>query len=384
MKNILQIGAVYRDGVTKGLLRRLLCLLLVTGISLAAGVGAFAQQFKGGQITYKYLGGGSYEMLIKGYWDKDGVGSIYPYYEGSPKLSSVAATVSKTLLPDGVTVEHIQKQKVTWSKPGLHQITWTSCCRGQGTNFGANEAGLFAAVYYNPEQPNSSPQFYDLPVFNFPADKPINYNFNVEDPDGHELEYSLEKPYGIVEDVYVTLNQKGFKITNDGKIVWDKPMQGLWLVNVKVKEKVNGNYTGVYVLREFILNIGTFTNEAPQFTPVAQKFVKEGEAVSFSVEASDNQNVTISATGSVFEKGASFRQQVQSTAAKGVFSWTPPLGTSGKFVVQFTATDAHMMPLTSQMAVTVTVVPANCGVLAAPAIKTQPCEGSSNGQVTVA
>ncbi|WP_161889570.1 T9SS type A sorting domain-containing protein [Pontibacter russatus] len=273
---------------------------------------------------------------------------------------------------------------MTWSTPGLHKITWTSCCRGRGSNFVDNEAGLFAALYYNPQQPSSSPQFYDLPVFNFPVDKPISYNFNVEDPDGQELEYSLEKPYGMFEDPYASMTQKGFKLTNDGKIVWDKPVQGLWLVNVKVKEKANGAYTGAYVLREFILNIGSFTNEAPQFAPLAQKFVKEGEAVSFDVEASDSQNITINASGSVFEKGASFKQTVQGAAAKGTFSWTPALGTSGKFVVQFTATDAHIMPLTSQAAVTVTVVPANCGVLAAPAIKSQPCEGSSNGQVTVA
>lgn len=36
------------------------------------------------------------------------------------------------------------------------------------------------------------------------------------------------------------------------------------------------------------------------------------------------------------------------------------------------------------MAVTVTVVPAKCGVLATPTVKALPCEGSSNGQVTVA
>ncbi len=357
----------------------ILLMLFLTSLS------AMASHFKGGQVTYKYLGGGQYEMLIKGYWDKDAVGSIILSYEGSPKLNTPSQTVSRTLLPDGMTIEHVQRQRITWSKPGLYQVSWKSCCRAKGSNFGDEQNGLFAAVDYNPEQLSSSPQFYDLPIFNFTVDNNISYSMNIEDPEGHEQEYSLELPFGISGDPYKLMKETGFSISNDGAVNWERPLKGLWLVNVKIREKVNGEFTGAFVLRDFILNITDGTNTAPVLTKVVEQYVTKGETVSFDVAATDaqEQNIKLQATSSMFEKGATFTQTATGSNAKGTFTWATKAEHVGRFAVQFTATDSDVVPLSSQMTVYVNVLAEACNVKASYTLDQTPCAGSSNGRVTL-
>jgi hypothetical protein len=346
---------------------------------------AMASHFKGGQITYRYMGGGQYDIYIKSYWDKTAVGNINPSYEGAPKINTISATLSKTLLPDGQTIEHYQKQTVTWSQPGFYNISWRSCCRSVGTNFGNNDNGLFAAVNYNPNVPSSSPQFYDLPIFNFTAEEAIRYNLNMEDPDGHEQEYSLEIPYGVPGDPYKLMRESGFSITNDGTVNWTNPLKGLWLVNVKLIEKVNGVPTGAFILRDFILNISSSSNTAPAFEPVAPVLVKEGQPVTLQVKAHDvdGEAVYLLASGSAFESGASFTQQAEGSSAVGTFTWTPAIGALGKYNIQFVATDNNPIPLSSQITVTVTVVADVCELEAAYTITAKPCLGTANGKISL-
>ncbi|MCP2043021.1 T9SS type A sorting domain-containing protein [Pontibacter sp. HSC-36F09] len=344
-----------------------------------------ASHFKGGQVTYKSLGEGQYEMTIKGYWDKDAVGSIVLTYEGAPRINTGTVTLSKTLLPDGMTVEHVQRQRITWSKPGLYQISWRSCCRANGSNFGSEESGLFAAIKYDANQPSSSPQFYDLPVFNFTVGKAIRYNMNVEDPDRHGQEYSLELPYGISGDPYKLMKETGFHVNNDGTINWERPLKGLWLVNVKIREKINGEFTGAFVLRDFILNITDGTNTAPVLTQVAEQYVTKGETFSFDVLATDaqQQNIKLQANSSMLEKGAMFSQLDFGHNAKGTFTWATKAEHVGRFAVQFTATDSDVVPLSSQMTVYVNVLAEACTVKAGYTLNQTPCVGSNNGEVTL-
>lgn len=222
---------------------------------------AFASHFKGGYFTYTYLGEGKYEILITGYWDKHDVGSIMPRYQGYPIKDDSPVTVSKTLLEDGETVEHIQKQVVTWSKPGVYQVFWRNCCRGEGANFNNNFMGLYASINYNPEVTSSSPRFYDDRSFNFNSRQKINYSFQVEDPEGHEQEFSLELPYGLSADVYDEMLESGFYVKTDGTFVWENPIVGSWLINVRQREKIEGAYTGAYIDREIIIHVSTPGNQ---------------------------------------------------------------------------------------------------------------------------
>jgi hypothetical protein len=222
---------------------------------------AFAAHFKGGYFTYTYLGEGQYEILITGYWDKQDVGSIMPRYQGYPIKDNSPVTVSKTLLEDGETVEHVQKQLVTWSKPGVYQVFWRNCCRGEGANYHHNFMGLYASINYNPEVPSSSPRFNDDRSFNFNSRQKINYTFEVEDPEGHEQEFSLELPYGLSADVYDEMLESGFQVKANGSFVWENPLVGSWLVNIRQREKIEGAYTGAYIDREIIIHVNAPGNQ---------------------------------------------------------------------------------------------------------------------------
>ena len=357
-----------------------LLALLFTLVSFTG----FASHFKGGHLSYTYLGGGKYEFLIKGYWDVKEVGSVIPRYQGYPALSGAPVTVSQKLLPDGVTVEHVQKQTVTWSQPGLYEVTWRTCCRGAGSNFDNNSNGLFAAVNYNPNSPSSSPHFSDYPLFKFRTGQAFSHSINAGDPDGHEQEYVLELPYGLPVTAYDAMLSTGFQVDKDGTIRWQNPQEGSWLVNVRVREKIGGNYTGAFVDREIIINVSSSDgSEAPVFINTPGKTIREGQQLSFEVEASDSpgQVVKLTAYGAAFDKGATFTQTVTGNPAKGAFSWTPARGTAGNYLVQFVATD-NQQPAQSAVA-NVPVVVEPCRVLPTYTIVAKPCGSDNSGRLTL-
>lgn len=358
------------------------CFVVALGLLLFSNT-VMASHFKGGQITYKYLGGGSYEIWIKGYWSAGAVGTIFPRYEGSPIIHDSPLTVSKTLLPDGKTVEHIQKQPVTWLQPGIYSIYWKSCCRSAGSNFSNNPNGLFASVNYNPDQASSSPQFYDFPLFNFTEGEPITYNINMEDPEGHEQEYALEIPYGLTAEVYDEMLASGFMLSEEGTIAWENPIVGKWLVNVRLHEKIDGIRTGAFIEREFIIHVtSSGENTAPVFTTIQAQAVRVGEHLSFEVSASDveGHNIILTAYGSPLENGAVFEQTALGYQVAGVFTWTP--NTKGTWRMQFAATDDHFTPLSSQIIVDITV--ADCENYNSEYTVLAPvCAGSANGEVSL-
>lgn len=372
-------------GSPRGSSRRyiiVLCLLLLLPFMSTTAV---ASHFKGGYITYTYAGGGQYHILTKGYWHKDEVGSIILRYEGTPKIDNSPRTVSKTLLPDGETVEHVQKQVVTWSKPGTYVAYWRTCCWDSGSNFNNNLAGVFATINYNPEVPSSSPRFTNFPFFNFTAGQPVSYRIGMEEPDGHEQEYTLVAPYNATADVYKELLESGFQLQKDGTILWENPIEGEWLVNVKLREKINGSFTGAYISWEIILHVGSaHGNRAPDFVPIQAKAVKVGGSLSFQIEASDaeGQVVKLTAYGTTFDQGATFTQTEQDRIAKGVFTWSPPQDAFGTYQVQFLATDNQAHALSSQLNVEITVV--ECNMFATNySVLTNPCPGSSNGRISL-
>ncbi|ELR73155.1 PKD domain containing protein [Fulvivirga imtechensis AK7] len=274
-------------------------------------------------------------------------------------------------------------QPVTWLQPGVYAVYWKSCCRSVGSNFSNNPNGLFAAVSYNPDIPSSSPQFYDIPVFNFVEGEPITYNINMEDPDGHKQDYTLEIPYGLSADVYDQMIETGFQLTSNGTITWADPLVGKWLVNVRLREQIDGYYTGAYIEREFIIDVvSSGDNSAPAFHHLHSKAVRAGETLTFEVEASDSegQNVIMTAYGSPFDKGAVFNQTVYGSMATGSFTWSPTENETGTYQVQFAATDDHSTPLSSQVNISITV--AECTEYSVGYdIVARPCEGSDNGQV---
>lgn len=246
-----------------------------TGLSLLLLVlmssSAFADHFKGGYYTYNYLGEGRYEFIITGYWDKSKVGNVFPRYQGVSKIHGFPLTVSKTLMEDDKTVEHIQRQEVSWYKPGVYEVYWKVCCRATGSNFDGNPIGIFATVAHNPDAPSSSPRFDDDRGFNFNTKQKINYAIQSEDPDGHEQEFSLEVPYGLSADVYKEMLETGFEVKTDGTISWPNPIEGKWLISIRQREKIDGVHSGAYIDREYIFNVKAPGNKPDKGNNVDKK-----------------------------------------------------------------------------------------------------------------
>jgi hypothetical protein len=333
-------------------------LLLVGGFLAASSSAVLASHYKGGQITYEDKGNGTYLVTFKSYWRSNAVGSVNPTYADEHTKDSNLFTISYTVLPDGTTTEVVQQQTVTWAKPGLHTISWTSCCRLRGgSNFPEGSIGLFAAVNYDPAAPSSSPQFYDLPLFNFTAGVPLSFSFNSADPDEHSQEYALSTPYGTQDNLYDRMIATGFSISDKGAISWTNPQKGIWLVNVKLSEKINGQLTGAFMFRDFMLYVNESPNTAPVFESVTAKMISEENQLLFEVRATDaeGQAVKLQAAGVPLSKGASFEQTTFGSASAGVFSWTPPVGARGVYTVQFIATDNASFPLSSQINVQIEV-----------------------------
>ncbi|HYG38775.1 MAG TPA: T9SS type A sorting domain-containing protein [Cytophagales bacterium] len=350
---------------------------------LMSTVAVAGHHFKGGYFTYTDLGGGKYDFFVNGYWDKDAVSSLYPRF-GIGASYGFSKTVSKTLLSDGETVEHIQKFTVTWSTPGLKQINYDVCCMGDGSNFDHNTISIFVKINVDPTTPNSSPQFYDFPIFNFSEGQPLNYKMDYKDPEGHEQEFSLQLPSGKTDDVYNEMIESGFQLQKDGRILWENPIAGQWEVIMRLSEKINGVFTGVYIDRIIIITVTPpIDNLASVFTPVQSKLIRAGQPLSFEVEATDteDQSVTLTAYGAPFEAGASFSQHTQGSIAKGTFTWTPPVGTLGTYRVQFVAADNYSPVLYSRYSVDITV--ADCMGFAANYSAIKPCAGSNNGKITL-
>ncbi|MFC5272145.1 Ig-like domain-containing protein [Adhaeribacter terreus] len=354
-------------------------------VALFFSVSAYASHYKGGQITYEDLGSGTYKVTVKSYWRSQLPGSVVPSYSGSPTLNTNLSMVSLTPLPDGVTVEKVEEQIVTWPTPGLYTISWTSCCRvNGGANFSQTDMGLFAAVNYDPAKPSSSPQFYDLPVFNYAANVPLSFGFNNTDPENHDQEYTLNIPYGIATNPYGNMTATGFSISNNGTVSWTNPQQGIWLVNVKLEEKINGVLTGAYVYRDFMLNIVPTTNHAPVLGSLNAQTIREGQTLQFNVNATepDGNQATLRASGLPMSMGAAFAQTTTGNSPNGTFTWTPPAGSSGTYSVQFVATDNVNPPLSAQQTVTVNVLPL-CNLTATAAVTNVPCGNDITGAITV-
>src|SRR5690606_15987842 len=103
-------GGLRRPAVRTAGARSLVSVLMALFFSLSA----YASHYKGGQITYENLGSGTYKITVKSYWRTQLPGTVVPSYTGSPTLNTSLSTVSLTPLPDGVTVEKVEQQTVTW------------------------------------------------------------------------------------------------------------------------------------------------------------------------------------------------------------------------------------------------------------------------------
>ncbi len=115
------------------------------------------------------------------------------------------------------------------------------------------------------------------------------------------------------------------------------------------------NTTGVY---EAAFDAPSSAPRAPVLQFVADRRTKEEQQVSFLVEASSPDAKPVTLSAQPLPAGASLTMQAPDpsspTVARAVFDWTPPKGTAGSYLVNYTVSDGS---LSSARAATITVDP---------------------------
>lgn len=82
-----------------------------------------------------------------------------------------------------------------------------------------------------------------------------------------------------------------------------------------------------------------------QFIP--DRVMKEGQQISFLVEASSPGGRPVILSAAPLPVGATFVQQTSGTPASAIFDWTPAKGTAGNYLVTYTASDGILSTMRS-------------------------------------
>lgn len=99
-------------------------------------------------------------------------------------------------------------------------------------------------------------------------------------------------------------------------------------------------------------------NNPPVFSPVGNKSVNEGQALTFAIDATDPDIDTLVYSASNLPAGAGFDPDTQT------FNWTPNYSQSGNYMIMFYVTDNGNPNMTTQMEVSISVgVPAPCEII---------------------
>lgn len=162
--------------------------------------------------------------------------------------------------------------------------------------------------------------------------------------------------YAKLADPYTGTRTLAQIVRSDGKYMLS---DNVWLSKSK---NSNGQYD--YWINFFDANTtGSYdvayggapsTAEPPVIQPINDQVVKEGQNVSFLVDASSPAQKQVTLSAAPLPTGATFEQQSASTTmTESRFNWTPAKGQAGTYFIAYTATDGT---LSSTRSATISVV----------------------------
>lgn len=176
-----------------------------------------------------------------------------------------------------------------------------------------------AATFVNQQQGNSPP------VLNFIGNKSadentlLTFTINATDADGDVLEYTAENlPDGAVFDA------------GSGTFSWTPTyaQAGTYIVRFIVTD-------GVYTVYEDVEIVVSNVNRPPVLESIGNKYVYEGEELSFIISATDPDGDTLTYSTGELPRRALFN------AENRKFSWIPDNSQSGTYTVRFMVSDGY-------------------------------------------
>lgn len=365
---------------------------------------SFATHNRAGEITYRCLGGYTYEILVTTYtktsssaadrcevtvYFGDGDSAVFQRFGGPPSSCSSGATGGNPLPND------IQKNtyKGTHTYPGPFNYTITMTDPNRNAGICNISAGNSVNTAFSLQSELVISPFFscnDSPILNFPpidnacVGECFEHNPSASDPEGDSLYYELTIPYqspGVPVPLYtLPPNMSSSSINHfTGDLVWcSPPIICQYNVAIKIKQyhKWMGqwNYVG-YVLRDMQIDVASCTNTKPNIAAINDTCIVAGTTLNFMVTATDAEtNVLIlSATGTPFglTPAATFSSFPSSSPVFGNFSWTPNCSQIRftPYLVTFKVKDSHpSTPLVDFESMFIRVIaPSVTGLTATPA-----------------
>lgn len=301
------------------MIKKYLSILFLFSLSLKV----FATHNRAGEITYKHLGGLSYEITIVTYTDigpdvsadrpelelfwGDGTSSVLPRNNGSGNFGENIGNETKKNLYTGTH---------TYPGPGNYRVSMEDPNRNEGV---INVPGSVNLPFYIESfimispfgvgNYNSSPILLNPPIDNACVGRIYIHNPGAYDPDGDSLSYKLvnckgengAEIAGYSIPANITLN------TITGDLIWNTPtMQGEFNYAILIEEWRNYGSTYIKigsVLRDLQVDVSTCPlNDPPEIATITDTCVIANTFLTFNVTATDinGDKIALSGTGAPF------------------------------------------------------------------------------------
>ena len=318
---------------------------------------AIATHNRAGEITYTWLGGLTYEVVITTYtkesapadrcqltieWGDNTTSTLNRENGPIGSFCTPPARMGQSL-GDDVKL-NIYRGQHTYQAPGFYVLAMQDLNRNGGIENIPNSVNvpfyITTILNVNPALgANSSPILLNPPIDDGCQGKKFIHNPGAWDPDGDSVAFELIDCRGLngapIPETYdPALVQDPVTIDPvTGDFVWDVPQKiGEYNFAILITEYRKGP-NGVFqivgrVTRDMQVTITQCANNPPELLPIGPFCVEVGENLQFTVQATDpdGDNLTLTATGGPLETAptAQFAQPtIGNGAVQQVFSWTP-------------------------------------------------------------
>lgn len=344
-------------------MKKLLILILIFG-----AFSARATHNRAGEITYRHLGGLSFEITVITYTDPtkvaadrceleinfgDGdIDTVNRANDNGPCTQSISCDCQGEILIAGLIKKNVYITTHTYRGPGTYQITMEDPNRVEGIQNMAQSVNepfyLKTELVISPVVGyNNSATLEFPPLDNGCIGQPYYHNPGAMDIDGDSLSFELTKCLGAGGKVatgyiYPNYTRNGNIVSKTGELTvdpksglvgWESPvLQGIYNLCILITEWRRDEVTGEYfkvgqVLRDMQIEVTPCDNTPPQFLELPDLCVNAGDSINQEIVAYDStgEQLTLTAVGLPFElkpQKAYFDQPVVDVdTVKGLFRW---------------------------------------------------------------
>lgn len=288
---------------------------------------------RAGEITYRWLGGRSYEARITTYtrscnlcadrceltlnWG-DGNSDLLKRANGTAVRCNNGARDGEIIDPANEIRKNVYIGRHTYQAAGIYTLFFEDANRNAGISNIINsdqvpfyvETELYIAESFGG---NSSPILTNPPVERGCTNRRFEHNAGAFDPDGDSLSFKLVlskttngNPITTIYDPQFV--QDSVKIDPmTGDLIWDVPQApgqfNFAFQIVEWRKNQQGRYTKIgYVTRDLQVDIEECSNRPPKINPVGPFCIEAGQNLNFQVRATDPDNdlVELTAFGGPF------------------------------------------------------------------------------------